>query len=77
MAGLRELRDALRAERKLSLQTLALRSGSSTSAVEAMLVQWERKGRVVRHGPTDCGGGGSCCCAKNCPSAVVYEWVAE
>ncbi|MEI2387543.1 FeoC-like transcriptional regulator [Breoghania sp. JC706] len=77
MSGLRELRDTLRAERKLSLQTLALRSGSSPSAVEAMLEQLERKGRVVRHGPTDCGGGTSCCCAKNCPSAVVYEWVAD
>lgn len=77
MTGLRELRDALRAERKISLETLALRSGSSTSAVEAMLSQWERKGRVVRHGPSACGGGATCSCAKNCPSAVVYEWLGD
>ncbi|WP_319773469.1 FeoC-like transcriptional regulator [Breoghania sp.] len=77
MSGLRELRDALRAERKLSLDVLALRSGSSPSAVEAMLEQWERKGKVKRHGPEHCAGSASCCCATSCPSAVVYEWVAD
>ncbi|MDJ0932895.1 FeoC-like transcriptional regulator [Breoghania sp.] len=77
MSGLTELRDTLRAERKFSLETLALRSGFSPSAVEAMLERLERKGRVVCHGPSSCGGGTTCSCAKNCPSAVVYEWVAD
>ncbi|SJZ78943.1 FeoC-like transcriptional regulator [Consotaella salsifontis] len=74
MAGLTQLRDLLKAEKRLSLDQLALKSGSTPSAVEAMLAHWERKGQVARieTKPQACAGSSACCCSR-CPDPI-YEW---
>lgn len=70
---LADLREYLSVRKRAPLSDMALRFDVDEDALRAMLLHWERKGRVRRIEPGSGACGGCCGCAKAAPE--VYEWV--
>jgi hypothetical protein len=71
--SLSRIANYLRSRGHASLHDIALHLDSEESAVEAMLEQWQRKGRVQKSEVLPQGCGTSC---QKCssPPAAVYSW---
>ncbi len=80
---LAELREYLRAQRRVDLATLATRFDTDPEAMRGMIEHWVRKGKVapVLVAP---GSGCAACASSGCSSAVdcagaveVFEWIGH
>jgi hypothetical protein len=70
---LSELRDYLKQQHRVTLQTLVLHFQIEADALRGMLAKWIAKGKVVKISPNaNCGTG---CCQCDPALTELYEWV--
>jgi len=77
--NVREVRDALKKYKKLTLGELATVTKEDTIDLEIVLNDWQAKGKVMVIEPISCGS--SCCSGGSCSSGVQspqkqYMWCA-
>lgn len=69
---LSEIKRYMKQRRSANLAEIALHFKSEPSAVQGMLEQWIRKGKMSRRQASEeCGS----CCKCNATATEIYEWL--